>query len=519
MRSKRRVIPVVLLFLLFAVSVYPIFGQDQFGGDIAPAAPSSSPAQETAKRFTPTYFEGEFRAYPETFVIGDAITVEGVIAFDQIFSVHWEDLSQERLRIDPFKVMRVTIGPQKPRAQAKEFFADERTVIIHLALRDEAKRGGLKIPSIRLGYSWHDGIRLVRKTAVFGPWNVNRAPIRIFGSLSADVMHLGERAELRVDIVREKGIRVLNQFLGVLNDENVPETEKAELRRWLKSLEARKESAFNLAFPDVKPMKVVKKESEEIDRGLSAISRYRYTVAYYEEAKKTISLPQVKIWYVLQSGGAGEYREPSSIALDPFRVFIASRVSGTDRRLEGPISPEVVSAGMFAHYGFGYGLPAVGGIAVILGLALVFSGSGHARETKRVRRKPISFRKASRGFSFFATEESGGKHPFLSGPSAVRKLRHETWAVIGAMLGFTHEEARAKSADEVVSLLTSRYARNSIEPVLRLAEFCDHAMAEADATSEKIAIPKDILDDVAPFFRKKSLWRLLPKSKNRGTAE
>ena len=266
---------VVFLSLFVLVGLSP--AQDPIGGNTYPVPP----AQEAIKKFEPTYFATEFWVTPDTFVGEETIMLTGVVAFDQIFSVHWEDFSQDRLKLDPFKVLRVTVGPQRPHSQNKNFFADERTVAIHLVLGDVTKREGLKIPAIRIGYSWFDGVRTIKKSATLGPWKISRVPIRISGSISADVLHLGEQAELRVDIVREKGIRVLNQFLGILNDEKALETEKGETQRWMKSLEARKEFAFNLVSPDIKPMKVVKRNYEEIDRGLIVMSRYRYTISYY----------------------------------------------------------------------------------------------------------------------------------------------------------------------------------------------------------------------------------------------
>lgn len=521
MRLSAYFVLAVLLFS-FGVLTSSVFGQDPIGigGGTVPASPAPlAPAPEKRERFVPTYVAGEFRITPNTFVVGDGITLEGTVVFDQVFSVHWEDLSPERLKLDPFKVLRVTIGPQRPRGQGKEFFADERTVAIHLELRDTAKRGKMNIPAIRLGYSWQDGTRVTKNSAVFGPWNVDRVPMKISNSLSTDVLHLGEQAEFQVTIVREKNVRVLNHSLGVLKDEHASEAEKAEIRRWLKSLEARKESAFNLAAPDLKPMRVVKRKSEEVDRGLSVVSRYHYTIAYYEEAKKSISLPPVKIWYVQESGERGEYHEPMPVALQPFQVFVASRLAGPDSRLEGPMSPEISPAGRMMHYGFGYGFPVAGGLAIVCGVMLFFSGVRRARGPKRVRKNLISFRKARRGFSSFAYE-AGGDGYLHYGSLGIRNLRRQTWAIVGAMLGLTHEEVQAKSADELASALIHCYARTSIEPVLALVAFCDRAITSADVeAAEGVPVPKELLWSVAPLFKRKSLWRSLSKSQKRGTTE
>lgn len=462
---------------------------------------AQDPAENKEARFTPTYVETIFRVSPKKFVVDDVITVGGVVAFDQVFTIHWEDLSAQRLKLKPFKVINVVIGPQQPHAQGKNFFADYRPVEIQLALEDAGKRGVLKIPAITIGYSWQDGEKTIKKSVTLGPWSVQRVPIKVSGSLSAGVLHLGERAEMQLLVTREKDIKVLNQFLGILKDESIPEVNKSETRRWLKSLEARKESAFNLSSPDLRPMKVLGKSIQEAARASSVISAYTYTVAYYEEAKKIVTLPPVKIWYMPKGGEFKEYQEPALLALEPFQVVVASRMAGKDRRLDGPEPPRVRDFGVVEKYGFGYGFIIAGPIAVLVGLALILRRPDRAAVKRQIYSKPISFRKASRELIFPAGVDIN------FGPQRARQFRSQVWMVVGAVLGLTAEEVRSKSSDELIETITSRYHREQIEPVIKLIEFCDESLTLSDIGAQESASRiAELLTEARPYLKRKSPW-------------
>ena len=228
--------------------------------------------------FTPASIGVKFTVGQETFVADEMVTLEGVVVFDQALMVHWDELTPERLNLNPFQVLKVLVGPQKPYSQGGNLFADYRTVQILIAPPNVARNGVLKIPSFSANYSYKGEKGIVKKQFTAGPWTVTKAPIKMSVSFLPDVLHLGERAELIVKIQRDKNVKVLNQFLGLLKDDRAGESEKTEIKRWAALLEARKESAFNLLAPDLKPFNVIEKSVTEVDRPNSGVSVYTYKV-------------------------------------------------------------------------------------------------------------------------------------------------------------------------------------------------------------------------------------------------
>ncbi len=493
--------------------VSPAYVQSN-GSEVPPQAVSPETPKEKAKeeRFVPTFIETEFLVKSERFVTGELVVVEGVVAFDQIFSVHWDELTPERLRLGPFKVVKVTVGPQRPSWKSKDFFADERSVRIVLVLEDKTKRGKMTIPAFSLGYSWQEGEKISAKQMEIGPWEVERVPIKLSVSLTPSVLHLGEKAELVVRVVRDKNVKVLNQFLGVLKDDKAPEAAKAEVRRWLKSLEVRKESAFNIDSPDIKPFTVLERAVREVERNGSKISIYTYKIAYYQEARKEVRLPDVKIWYMLEGRESSEsgYKDPQSIGVSGLGLSIASRLAGKDRRLDGPAFPPQVGYGLAVKYFFDYGLFVSGVLALVAGSTMLFRRKGRKGRNVAKHEKPIQFRKASHEILFFLSRSSN-IYPVRDGwvlsNRAVTMLRERLFALIGAVLAMSHEEAQAKTADEMVELLLKRFNRAYIEPVTELLFWCDQALSLSEVpTTEGVQLSGVMLKRTRPFFNSESYW-------------
>ena len=47
--------------------------------------------------FAPTFIGVKFAVSQETFVADEMVTLEGIVAFDQAMTIHWDDLTPERL--------------------------------------------------------------------------------------------------------------------------------------------------------------------------------------------------------------------------------------------------------------------------------------------------------------------------------------------------------------------------------------------------------------------------------------
>lgn len=493
MEGLRALFVAVLLF----VSAIPVLAQEAGGKK-----------EIITERFVPKFFEAELSARPEHFVSGELVMLNGVIAYDQLFSVHWDELTSEKLKLAPFKVVKSSVGPEQPSWRSRESFANERPVSVVLMLEDKKFSGSVIIPAITVSYSWQDGERTVTRKTKVGPWRVERVPVKVSVSASAKVFHLGEEVELTVRVASDNS-KILNQFIGVLKDEKAPETAKAEVKRWLKSLEARKDSAFNPEAPDVKPLTVLGRSSEEIRSGNYTLSVYTYRVAYYETAGKQIRLPAVKVWYVVSGAGAGSadgYDAPKSVSVAMPEFFIGSRLSGNDRRLDGPVFPKRTERHAFAIYFFDYGLFAGSAGFLVLGAVLLFGGrAGVFRGEKVKRARPISFRRASRELVHFLNPVWNGGN--LS-ERAVKIFRERLVALLGSVLGMLNEEAQAQSADEMAALLEQKFGKDYIRPVTDLLRWCDRALSLSEvATADGVLLPGEMLLKAGPFLRDKSSWR------------
>ncbi|MBI2639453.1 MAG: hypothetical protein HYW90_00980 [Candidatus Sungbacteria bacterium] len=471
------------------------------------AAETDDKRQPGAERFVPKFFEVDLSARPERFVSGELIMLDGVIAYDQLFNVHWDELVPEKLKLAPFKVVKANVGPEQPSWRSREAFVNERPVSIVLQLEDKKLSGLVAIPAFAVSYSWQDGERVVTKKAKIGPWKVERVLLKVSVSASPKVLHLGEEVELTARIASD-GVKILNQFIGVLKDEKASEAAKAEVKRWLKSLEARKDSAFNPEAPDVKPFTVLGRSSEEVRSGNYALALYRYRIAYYETAGKPVRLPPVKVWYVASGAGAGStggYAEPKSVSAAVPEFFIASRLSGNDRRLDGPVFPKRRERNAFTVYFFDYGLFAASIGFFLLGAVLLFgrrAGVFRGEKTKRV--KPVSFRRASRELvSFLNPVWNGGN---LS-ERGVKIFRERLVALVGSGLGMLNEEAQAKSADEMAALLEEKFGKDYVLPVTDLLRWCDRALSLSETGDKFVSLPEGMISKAGSFLRSKSSWR------------
>ena len=454
-------------------------------------------SQDDRTFFAPTFIGVKFAVSQETFVADEMVTLEGIVAFDQAMTIHWDELTPERLDLKPLRVLKVVIGPQRPYRQSENFFADYRAVRIMLALPDAARNGALKIPSFRVTYSYRGEKGLVKKQFTAGPWAVTKGPMKMSVSFSPNVLHLGERAELTIKIQRDKNVKVLNQFLGLLKDESVGESEKTEIKRWTALLETRKESAFNLAAPDLKPFRVLDKSVVEVDRPNSVVSVYTYKVVYYEAVRPLVVLPPVKLWYVLRKTN-GEYQDPEVVASPNIKLGVASRLISKDRRLDGPQAPSLQEFNLKERYLFGYTPAIFGALLFIAGLVLMFKRPDRKIGKKVANAKPISFRRASRALARYLKTlprqvDDGSLARLGVGP--ISELRIHTFRAIGAALALTQIEAEAKTADEIIEIIKNRFPGVDAEPVSRLVNFLDEALVLAEVNAEGVKVPEELINE------------------------
>ncbi|MDO8574724.1 MAG: hypothetical protein Q7R61_00360 [bacterium] len=483
----------VLLFLTLAIF-----------SDAATVYGQNNPAS-----FTPTSIDVKFTVGQETFVADEMVTLEGVVIFDQALMVHWDELSPERLNLNPFQVLKVVIGPQKPYSQGGNFFADYRMVQILIAPPSAARNGALKIPSFIVNYSYKGEKGIVKKQFTAGPWTVTKAPIKMSVSFLPDVLHLGERAELIVKIQRDKNVKVLNQFLGLLKDDRAGESEKTEIKRWAALLEARKESAFNLLAPDLKPFNVIEKSVTEVDRPNSVVSVYIYKVAYYGAVRPLMALPPVKLWYVSRKTN-GEYQDPKVIASPGIKLRIASRLISKDRRLDGPQALSLKEFNLKERYLFGYAPMIIGALLFVVGLVFMFKRSERKVGKKVASAKPICFRHASKALIRYLKtipRQSDDGSLGRLGIQPISEIRTLVFRVVGAVLALTRVEADAKTADEMVNILNNEFPEVDTKPVSRLINFLDKALVMADVETNGIKVPEELLNDAMPSLTRKNYWR------------
>ncbi|PJE51447.1 MAG: hypothetical protein COV29_00465 [Candidatus Yanofskybacteria bacterium CG10_big_fil_rev_8_21_14_0_10_36_16] len=195
---------------------------------------------------------------------------------------------------DNFSVQELVFTKPVPIGQEREYNATIATLILKPA--DTLSYGQYKLEGLEIKYDFpvssfeknKDGQEVLvtkkqtEKVAIPAV-NLNKVPLVAFISYDEsfqDVVNISEHTVLRLVILKEKGVQILN---------GIPPNELAK--------EGIKD-ASNLEGPNLKPFSLINFYNETIDRGPYEELIYEYTLALYEVSlMKMFEIPKMNIFY------------------------------------------------------------------------------------------------------------------------------------------------------------------------------------------------------------------------------
>lgn len=362
----------LLLTILLSIGVWFV-GQHASGATMSP----------------PEFIRSRMWAQQHPALPGETALFIGIVVYDQRFSIHWEELKY--YVSSPFMTVDHSISAPRPAGGEEGLFYNAVEFRMVLWVPPDIPFQPHALNPLILSYSYLSGLsgqeRATRQIFISLP-KLLVVPARIEAFFEKDAIQIGEENRFLVRISHTQRLRVLNEFMSVLQDEKASEGEKGEVQRWLQSLEIRKLSLFNLVEPELKPFVIKRRSYTRSQEGTIVRGEYEYVVSVFE-LPGIKSLGPFSFWTIEKSGSV-----PQEISVGPWEVAILTSLSPGKSEFEWLNDPADLT--ILVRW---YGYPATvgGGLIGAIGLMIMVQGINRwARASSRSLPSAMSAKRISR---------------------------------------------------------------------------------------------------------------------------
>lgn len=310
-----------------------------------PVLPEASSEEEIKSQPFEIFAQVDSRMF-----VGDqSLVLKVAIVYSRQLSPFWEALKE--LNLSPFKIEKMSLSEAKPFDVDKTMARDFREARFFLFLPPGSSNGEYEIPSFSLEYSYFENRQELTGSALSQRILVEKVPILAHFSVEKDVMLVGETNVLKLTIIRQPEVKVLNHELklaDVLEDEG-----NADIKRWFKSLKVRGQEITELTKPELGIFKITDVNFWKKNIRSAVVENYEYRFSFYERGGKGFELPAFHVWYLdTVLVGAQDLKFAKEIKTPSLPVYINTSLSETRQSIEWIKDPALGSR--FRLYFYGY---------------------------------------------------------------------------------------------------------------------------------------------------------------------